>query len=69
MSKLLSDESLISFVNSLNVKQEDRDLFASKIPYMNEEERKDLFDALNKIYLLGVKKEETVRMVNDFWEK
>jgi len=69
MSKLLSDESLIAFVNSLNVKQEDRDLFVSKIPYMNEEERKDLFDALNKIYLLGVKKEETVKMVNDFWEE
>jgi len=69
MSKLLSDESLIAFVNSLNVKQEDRDLFVSKIPYMNEAERKDLFDALNKIYLLGVKKEETVKMVNDFWEE
>jgi len=66
---LINNESLKKFIQGVKISQERKDFLLSKLPEMDFDERKALFEALTKIYLLDLEEEKAIARVKKFWEK
>ena len=66
---LLSNGSLEKFIGSINLDKERKDLLLEKIPKLDLEERKEMFESLTKIYLLDIEEKEAIERVKKFWKK
>ncbi len=60
INPLLSNNTLIKFVQSVNIKEERKDFLISKIPELDEEERISLFKTLTNIYFLDQEEKEAI---------
>ena len=66
---LLSNGSLEKFIGSINLDKERKDLLLEKVPKLDLEERKEMFESLTKIYLLDIEEKEAIERVKKFWKK
>jgi hypothetical protein len=66
---LINNESLKKFILGVKISQERKDFLLSKLPEMDFEERKALFEALTKIHLLDLEEEKAIARIKKFWEK
>lgn len=66
---LINNESLKKFIQGIKISQERKDFLLSKLPQMDFEERKALFEMLTKIYLLNLEEKKAIERIKKFWEK
>jgi len=67
-NNLLNNESLKTFIEKVGLDEEKKGFLLSKVDTMNEEERKDLFNLLTKIYVLDIEEEEAKKRISEFWQ-
>lgn len=51
LNLFLTDDSLIKFMDDVDVDQENKKRILEKLPHMNEKERRDLLEVLKKLFL------------------
>lgn len=66
---LINNESLKEFIQGAKISQERKDSLLSKLPEMDFDERKTLFETLTKIHLLDLEEEREIEQIKKFWEK
>jgi uncharacterized protein (DUF302 family) len=65
----ISDEAIKILMESVNMKQEDRDYFLENLPDLDEEGRKSLFEMLQRIDAREILKEEALADIKKYWDK
>jgi hypothetical protein len=63
VNQLLLNDNLKSFVEKLEIDQEQKDSLLFKIPQLDKEERLKLLDTLTQIYLLNSEEQETIEKI------
>lgn len=63
INQLLLNNSFKSFIEKLEIDQEQKDSLLLKIPQLNKEERLKLLDTLAQIYLLNLEEQETIEKI------
>jgi hypothetical protein len=63
VNQLLLNNSFKSFIEKLEIEQEQKDSLLLKIPQLNKEERLKLLDTLGQIYLLNLEEQETIEKI------
>lgn len=66
---LLNNESLEKFIGSINLDEKSRNLLLEKVPKLDLEERKEMFESLTEIYLLDIEEKEAIERVKKFWKE
>jgi len=66
---LLNNKSLEKFIEVINLDEERKNLLVEKVPELDLEERKEMFDLLTKIHLLDLEEKEAVERVKKFWKE
>jgi len=66
---LLNNKSLEKFIEVINLDEERKNLLLEKVPELDLEERKKMFDLLTKIHLLDLEEKEAIERVKKFWKK
>lgn len=66
-NKFLTNESLCTFVEGLNISSEQKSFLLEKIPQLEEEERKSLFTLLKEIYLLDWEEKKAIERAKKHW--
>ena len=66
---LIQNETLKNFIQGVKISPERKDFLLSKLPEMDFEERKALFEALTKIYLLDLEEERAIARIKKSWLK
>ncbi len=69
MQTLFYSDSLIKFVKSVKINQEQKKVLLSKIPNMGPEERGRLFKTLTEVYLLDREESKRIERIKRFLEK
>ena len=62
-NKLLTDETLEGFIEIVGIGKDQKSQLLLKLPEMDEEERKNLFNLLKNIYLLDLEEKESIERV------
>jgi hypothetical protein len=68
VNPFLTNDSLRTFVKGLKISQERKEFLLSKIPQLDEEERKNLFDLLLEIYLLDLEEKRAIERIKKYWK-
>ncbi len=63
--KILSNQGLEAFIKGVNIEQEEKDRLIKELPSMKEEQRIELYKALQDIYFLDVEEEELIKKIDD----
>ena len=63
INPLLNNKTLIKFVQDVNIKEDQKEFFISKIPELDEEERMSLFITLTKIYFLDLEEKQALETI------
>ncbi|MBU4299078.1 hypothetical protein KJ636_03490 [Patescibacteria group bacterium] len=66
---IINDESLKGFIQSVGIDEKDKNFLLSKLPEMDFDERKALFEALTKIHLLDLEEEKALAAVDKYLGK
>jgi hypothetical protein len=69
VNPFLTNSSLVSFIDFLNIDEDKKNYFMDRIPQMDEEEREELLSVLRDVYLLEKEKEEAISMIREFYKK
>jgi hypothetical protein len=62
-NRLLADETLKGFIEIIGLNQGQKSSLLEKLPQMDEEERRDLFNLLKDIYLLDLEEKESIERI------
>lgn len=57
---LLSDATLEKFIRSLKMREDDKKFLLSKVPHLDFEQRRALFETLFQIYILDLQEKKTL---------
>jgi len=66
---LITDKTLKSFIKLVNIPKEYRETLLSKLPSLDFDERRALFETLVRIYLLDREEREALEEINKFYKK
>lgn len=70
---VLNNQTLKSFIESVKIKQDQKDFLISKLPQMNLEERAGLLKTLTNIYLLDSEEKAVAERIRerlmDIWQE
>ncbi len=66
---IINDESLKGFIQSVGIDEKDKNFLLSKLPEMDFDERKALFETLVKIQILDREEEKALAVVDEYLGK
>jgi len=66
---LITDKTLKSFINLVNIPKEYKETLLGKLPSLDFDERKALFETLVRIYLFDREEKEVLEEINKFYKK
>ena len=69
VNQLLINDNLKSFVEGLDISQEQKDSLLLKIPQLDKKERAELLGVLSEIYLLNKEEEKTIEDTKANWQE
>jgi len=67
-NQLLLNDNLKSFIEKLNISQEQKDSLFLKIPQLDKEQRLKLLSVLGEVYLLNLEEVETLEKIKNSWQ-
>lgn len=63
---LITDATLKKFIQKVRIDKKDKDFLISKLPEMDFEERRALFETLMKIHILDLEEEKAIARIEEF---
>ncbi len=66
---IITDKTLKSFINLVNIPKEYKDTLLSKLPSLDFDERRALFETLVRIYLFDREEKEVLKEIDKFYKK
>ena len=65
----ISDEAIKILMDSVKMKQEDKDYFLESLPELDDEDKERLYDMLRRVSAREVMKEEALADIRKYWDK
>lgn len=65
----ISDEAIKILMDSVKMKQEDKDYFLESLPELDDEDKERLYDMLRRVSTREVMKEEALADIRKYWDK
>ena len=66
---IITDKTLKSFINLVNIPKEYKDTLLNKLPSLDFDERRALFETLVRIYLFDREEKEVLKEIDKFYKK
>ena len=65
---MLCDEAIKSLIDSVDMKEEDKEYFLSNLPELDIEGKESLYNLLRRISVREKMKNEALENINKYWE-
>lgn len=65
----ISDEAIKILMDSVKMKQEDKDYFLDSLPELDDEDKERLYDMLSRVSAREIMKEEALADIRKYWDK
>lgn len=65
----INDEAIKILMDSVKMKQEDRDYFLESLPELDDGDKESLYDMLRRVSAREVMKEEALADIRKYWDK
>lgn len=65
---MLCDEAIKTMIDSINMKEEDKEYFLSSLPELDMEGKENLYNLLRRISGRDNMKNEAIDNINKYWE-
>jgi len=66
---LICDEAIKILLDSVNMKEEDKEYFIDSLPDLDEAGRESLYDMLKRIYAREVMEQKATADISKYWDK
>lgn len=68
MNPLLTEENLKTFIENLNIAQEQKNFLLDQLPSLGEKERMDLLNSLAEVSVLDEEKKQAIEKIKNNWK-
>ena len=68
ISPILDNDNLKTFIESLRLSPEQKNLLIGELPKLDERERLELLDTLKDVYVLNAEEDQVKQKIKDNWK-
>ena len=68
ISPILDNDNLKTFIESLKLSPEQKNLLIDELPKLDEKERLELLDTLKDVYVLNAEEDQAKQKIKDSWK-